>query len=50
MENYESDSALIDIQFDTEWEVNLKVINMEYLRTHFLFDFFTCVPLIITGE
>jgi len=39
-----------NIQFEREWEVNIKMITVEYLRTNFTTDFFACVPLLVTFE
>ncbi len=38
------------IKFESEWEVNLKLITVEYIRTNFIFDFLACVPGLLTGE
>lgn len=47
----EEDSRVkVAIKFESEWEVNLKLITVEYLRTNFIFDFLSCVPGLLTGE
>jgi hypothetical protein len=38
------------VKFEEEWEVNLRVITMEYLRLNFYFDFLACVPGLLTFE
>jgi hypothetical protein len=39
---------VIAIKFEKTWEVNLKLITVEYIRTNFILDFLSCVPLIVT--
>jgi hypothetical protein len=46
----DSDKIKAVIAFDAEWEVNLKLITVEYLRTHFLLDFLACIPNLLTLE
>lgn len=46
----EESKVKVAIKFESEWEVNLKLITVEYLRTNFIFDFLACVPGLITGE
>lgn len=41
---------VIAIKFEKTWEVNLKLITVEYIRTNFILDFLSCVPLIVTQE
>ena len=38
------------IKFETQWEVNLKVIIVDYLRADFIYDFLASVPCLITFE
>lgn len=40
----------VAIKFESEWEVNLKLIAVEYFRSNFIFDFLACIPGLITGE
>ncbi len=44
------DAVVASIKFETQWEVNVKVIIIEYLKTNFWTDFLACVPLIVTSE
>jgi hypothetical protein len=46
----EEQKVKVAIKFESEWEVNLKLITVEYLRTNFIFDFLACVPGLLTGE
>ena len=38
------------IKYTPEWEKNIKVISLEYLKTDMIQDLLACVPLIITVE
>ena len=38
------------MKFEEEWEVNLRVITIEYLRLNFYSDFLACVPGLLTFE
>lgn len=38
------------MKFETEWEVNLKYLVIEYFRTNFAFDFLASIPCLVTGE
>jgi len=49
-EDDEQTNIQVAIKFESEWEVNLKLITVEYLRTNFLLDFLACVPGLLTGE
>jgi hypothetical protein len=49
-EDEEEQKVKVAIKFESEWEVNLKLITVEYLRTNFIFDFLACVPGLLTGE
>lgn len=40
----------VAIKFELEWEKNLKLITVEYIRTNFIFDCLACIPGLITGE
>jgi len=33
-----------------KWEINMKVIAIDYLKFYFLLDFLGCVPTLITGN
>jgi len=46
----DNDKIRAVIAFDAEWEVNLKLLTVEYLRTHFLLDFLACIPNLVTLE
>ncbi len=46
----EDQKVQVAIKFESEWEVNLKLITTEYLRTNFVFDFLASVPCLLTGE
>jgi hypothetical protein len=46
----EEQKVQVAIKFESEWEVNLKLITTEYLRTNFVFDFLASVPCLLTGE
>jgi hypothetical protein len=38
------------IQFQHEWEMNVKMLSLDYLRTNFIFDFLGSIPCLLTGE
>ena len=40
----------VAIKFESEWEFNLKMITVEYLRHNFWMDFLACIPGLITLE
>jgi hypothetical protein len=44
------DKIQVSIKFESEWEVNIKYITVEYLRTNFIGDFFASIPCLMTGE
>ena len=46
----EDQKVQVSIKFESEWEVNIKLITVEYVRTNFILDFLACVPGILTGE
>jgi len=38
------------MKFESEWEVNIKLITVEYLRSNFIFDFLASIPCLLTWE
>lgn len=38
------------IKYESEWEVNLKIITYEYIKQNFWLDFLACFPGLLTGE
>ena len=46
----EDQKVQVSIKFESEWEVNIKLITVEYVRTNFILDFLACVPGILRGQ
>jgi hypothetical protein len=46
----EKNRVKVAIKFESEWEINLKMITVEYLRHNFWMDFLACIPGLLTLE